>query len=316
MRVAVLSDIHSNSWAFKAVVNDAKRNRSVDAFWFLGDLIGYGPDPLGCIKLAQSTFNNQPWIIGNHDDIALRVLELRERGIIRNWDQVKNERKSLINSHIRGVSTLAIDSITKNMRILESMDDIKWYKDESNKSEHYGPLRKEHDAIRFILVHASVAHPLKHYVFGYEKLELKTAFIKPALSEGRNYEGLIVILYGHTHIPVYCPFKKRNRLSDVVDQEFSYDEALPLGPRGTIINPGSVGSPRDLDSRASYAIVDTISREVIFRRVEYNLRDVERALKSGKYDNELLERLCLAPIAQQNMPTWYKERLERRASST
>jgi predicted phosphodiesterase len=41
-----------------------------------------------------------------------------------------------------------------------------------------------------------------------------------------------------------------------------------------IVNPGSVGQPRDHDKRASYAILDTVADEVDLRRVEYDINRV------------------------------------------
>jgi predicted phosphodiesterase len=51
MRVLVFSDIHSNLTALEAVL-DAAGN--VDAYWCLGDIVGYGPDPNECIALVRT----------------------------------------------------------------------------------------------------------------------------------------------------------------------------------------------------------------------------------------------------------------------
>ncbi|MCL0102080.1 metallophosphatase family protein, partial [Dehalococcoidia bacterium] len=45
MRIAIVSDIHSNFAALDAVVNDAQCHQ-VDEYWCLGDTVGYGPDPI------------------------------------------------------------------------------------------------------------------------------------------------------------------------------------------------------------------------------------------------------------------------------
>lgn len=50
MRILVLSDIHGNLEALEAVLADAG---TWDALWFLGDLVGYGPDPVECIDRIQ-----------------------------------------------------------------------------------------------------------------------------------------------------------------------------------------------------------------------------------------------------------------------
>jgi len=65
--IAILSDIHGNLEALEAVLADAAAF-NVDAVYCLGDLIGYGPDPIPCIEYAMS------WDIvvrGNFDNAAI-----------------------------------------------------------------------------------------------------------------------------------------------------------------------------------------------------------------------------------------------------
>ena len=50
MKYALLSDIHSNLEAFQAVVKDLTKEK-VDDVFFLGDIVGYGADPVRCIKM-------------------------------------------------------------------------------------------------------------------------------------------------------------------------------------------------------------------------------------------------------------------------
>ena len=73
MRCLVLSDIHSNLEAFQAVLDDAG---PVDQVWCLGDVVGYGPDPNGCVELLRSL----PHLCtaGNHDWATLGKLDLRD----------------------------------------------------------------------------------------------------------------------------------------------------------------------------------------------------------------------------------------------
>jgi diadenosine tetraphosphatase ApaH/serine/threonine PP2A family protein phosphatase len=73
MRCLVLSDIHSNLDAFQAVVDDAG---PVDQVWCLGDVVGYGPDPNGCVELLRSM--PHLCIAGNHDWATLGKLDLRD----------------------------------------------------------------------------------------------------------------------------------------------------------------------------------------------------------------------------------------------
>jgi predicted phosphodiesterase len=66
MRVLVVSDIHANLEALKAVLGDCAG--SWDQVWNLGDLVGYGPDPSACIEIMSSLPRLS--VMGNHDFIA------------------------------------------------------------------------------------------------------------------------------------------------------------------------------------------------------------------------------------------------------
>ena len=64
MKVAVLADIHANLEALEAVLIAAENER-VDRILCLGDIIGYGPDPLGCIYRLKEV--EAQIVLGNHD---------------------------------------------------------------------------------------------------------------------------------------------------------------------------------------------------------------------------------------------------------
>ena len=73
MRIAVLSDIHSNLVALDAVLAHAGR---VDAVWHLGDVVGYGPDPDGVVaRLAEI---GAVGVRGNHDAAAVGGDEIEQ----------------------------------------------------------------------------------------------------------------------------------------------------------------------------------------------------------------------------------------------
>jgi predicted phosphodiesterase len=65
MRIAIVSDIHSNLAAFEAVLLHAEAGGRVDALWCLGDTVGYGPFPNECI--AQLRRYEHRAVAGNHD---------------------------------------------------------------------------------------------------------------------------------------------------------------------------------------------------------------------------------------------------------
>ena len=67
MRLAILTDIHANREAFEAVLADLD-GRKIDRIVFLGDLVGYGPDPGWCVdKVADLVAKGAVAVRGNHD---------------------------------------------------------------------------------------------------------------------------------------------------------------------------------------------------------------------------------------------------------
>ncbi len=70
MRIMVFSDVHGNLTALEAVLQHAGR---VDAYWCLGDLVGYGPDPEACVARIRS-LPNLVCLQGNHDAAATGLL--------------------------------------------------------------------------------------------------------------------------------------------------------------------------------------------------------------------------------------------------
>ena len=74
MRILVLSDIHANLAAFQAVLADAAGKW--DKIWYLGDLVGYGPNPNECVELLQQ--HEHLALSGNHDWAALGKLDISD----------------------------------------------------------------------------------------------------------------------------------------------------------------------------------------------------------------------------------------------
>jgi predicted phosphodiesterase len=72
VRVLIISDIHANETALKAVLADAG---PVDQTWCLGDIVGYGPDPNQVLERVRA-LPNLRCIFGNHDAAILRRMEL------------------------------------------------------------------------------------------------------------------------------------------------------------------------------------------------------------------------------------------------
>jgi len=75
MRVALLSDVHANLTALDAVLAGARQERA-EAFWAMGDQVGYGPDP-GAV-LARLREVGAEAVLGNHDAAAAGLIGVQD----------------------------------------------------------------------------------------------------------------------------------------------------------------------------------------------------------------------------------------------
>ena len=133
------------------------------------------------------------------------------------------------------------------------------------------------DDEKTMYVHGSARNPLNEYVFPddiYNQVKMEKSF------------ALIpqYCLQGHTHIPGV--FTETLEFLDPEQLDFRYE----LGETKVMINVGSVGQPRNNDSRSSYVTVDGNSVE--FHRVEYEFdRTAEKIYNIPDLDNFLGDRL-------------------------
>jgi diadenosine tetraphosphatase ApaH/serine/threonine PP2A family protein phosphatase len=75
MRIALLSDVHGNLPAFEAVLADVDAD-SADQIWCLGDLVGYGAQPDGCVELARERCDL--CLAGNHDLVVTGDIDIAD----------------------------------------------------------------------------------------------------------------------------------------------------------------------------------------------------------------------------------------------
>jgi predicted phosphodiesterase len=238
MRIAVLSDIHSNLVALDAVLQHAG---SVDAIWHLGDVVGYGPEPDAVVaRLAE---RNATGVRGNHDAAAIGGMEIE-------W----------FNAEARAAAEWTRDTIEDGTR--------KWL----------AALPERLTIGDMTLVHGSPRDPLREYV-----TDRLTASVNIDLLETRNG------LHGHTHVPVAWV-----AAPDRVVLVHGRDELrLELDPYRTLLNPGSVGQPRDGDPRAAYLVLDLDARSVSWHRVAYDVAPVQSAIRSAGLPGRLADRLAV-----------------------
>ena len=86
MRVAVISDVHSNLQALEAVLDHAEREGS-EELWCLGDVVGYGGKPSECLALVRE--RAAICLGGNHDLVVAGVLDIdqftSDAGVAARW---------------------------------------------------------------------------------------------------------------------------------------------------------------------------------------------------------------------------------------
>jgi predicted phosphodiesterase len=75
MRIALLSDVHGNLPAFEAVLADVDAS-GVEEIWCLGDLVGYGAEPTGCVELARERCDL--CLAGNHDLVVTGEIDIAD----------------------------------------------------------------------------------------------------------------------------------------------------------------------------------------------------------------------------------------------
>jgi len=236
MRIAVVSDVHSNLVALDAVLDHAG---SVDAVWHLGDIVGYGPDPDGVV--ARLTEVGAVGVRGNHDAAAVGGREI---------EHFNPEARAAM-EWTRG----AISGATRTW--LAALPSV----------------RQDGD---MTLVHGSPRDPIWEY--------LTTG----AIARG-SFEILSTPhgLNGHTHIPVAFVLD-----GDRVDAVRVRDgDRLPLGGLRALLNPGSVGQPRDGDPAASYLVLDPEAGIVVWHRVAYDIEAVQAAMVRAGLPRRLADRL-------------------------
>lgn len=114
----------------------------------------------------------------------------------------------------------------------------------------------------FHIVHGSPQDPLSEYVFPGAPDRVLNRYL--------DLCGKEILILGHTHVPM---------LREVEG--------------GLVLNPGSVGQPRDGVKEASYALLDTASREAEIVRVPYPIEKTARAIEKAGLPQLLAERLYL-----------------------
>lgn len=216
-RTAILSDIHGNLTALKAVLAHIE-TQNIDRIVCLGDVVGYGPQPCECLDLVMGF---DFCVLGNHDSSALFDPE--------------------------GFNAAAEQAIFWTRSKLESAD--------GDEDDQPGAARRRMDFLcglprtkreeNTLFVHGSPRGPTNEYVMPED------------IQNSKKMEKLFSLVphlcfQGHTHVPgIFTTELAFLRPDDLVE---GYDVSDPSAR--LMINVGSVGQPRDLDPRSCYVVYD------------------------------------------------------------
>lgn len=255
-RIALLSDVHGNLEALEAVLRDVDRARP-DLVVVLGDTINYGPDPRACLELVDRAADIL--LAGNHEKEAATP----------GRDELEGDAREMLDWTVEELAGCHVWEKLRGQILADGAE----------------RSRARHKELTF--VHGSAQKPVEQYVWpGHPQHHLHLnrqldEFLQSLLKPFRTRHAFC----GHTHVPAILTGYE-NREIFPIDHDWNRTFTF-VGPRSIffvpaggalieglagrrlVINPGSVGQPRDHDPLASWALYDGDS--VDFRRVPYEI---------------------------------------------
>lgn len=273
MRYAVLSDVHGNMPALKAVMEDLER-RSVDTMIYLGDAVGYYAEAETAItELTRYVTPHPCYINGQQTVTPLWVAGNHEVGMI----EQNNGTKEIAEEAWRTWQCTRTDLSAETLQFLGNL-----------------PLRIETelaDSVSATIVHST---PIDG--------SITTGYItnpEEARQAGRAFDAQIC-LSGHTHYPRIYRMMEKSFFGgewEQFDVGYLHEPEIPFafGERRVILNPGGVGQPRDGNPLASYGLLDTAARTFTVHRVAYDIPRTQQRVYSwlsSYFAPDIVTRLC------------------------
>ncbi|MFL5344006.1 MAG: metallophosphoesterase family protein [Hyalangium sp.] len=265
-RIAILSDIHGNLAALEAVLRDVETQKP-DRIVCLGDTVGYGPFPRECFARVHQIADLV--LSGNHE------LETALPG-----DE--------------GMEDDAREMALWSAQALEGLEP--WERMRADLKAGKADALAHQQEERITWVHGAPEEPTLRYVWpGYRTHYLQLnpqidKFLSELLGRFTTPHGFC----GHTHVPAILTTYEDRELFTVSQDwnrmfTFLGPQTIFYVPQGmamigglygrkVVINPGSVGQPRDRDPRASWALYD--GDLVFFRRVPYEISATQAAIRA------------------------------------
>jgi diadenosine tetraphosphatase ApaH/serine/threonine PP2A family protein phosphatase len=168
-------------------------------------------------------------------------------------------------------------------------DEIEWFNPDARAAmewtrgrisaatrEWLAALPEQHAMDGFGLVHGSPREPLWEYIVSVPIARANLALLTTPVG-----------LFGHTHLPMV--FAERD---GVVEQiEPGDGSTFALAGRRALVNPGSVGQPRDGIPTAGYLEIDTETERCTWHRTAYDIGAVQAAMRDAGLPDRLVQRL-------------------------
>ena len=242
MKLAIISDIHSNLPALEAVLAEIDRDPP-EELWCLGDVVGYGAQPNECTALVRD--RSTLCLAGNHDLGALDSID--------------------ISAFSPAAATAA-----------------EWTREqlEPEFAEYLGALDPANETGKVATYHASPRDHVWEYVLWPEQA-----------GECIAGQATRVALVGHSHVALCF------RAADDGDVHATQGAHMPDGAEIDVsegrwlLNPGSVGQPRDGDPRAAWLELDTGSWRAAYHRVDYEIGKAADSIAQAGLPEHLGRRL-------------------------
>jgi predicted phosphodiesterase len=243
MRYALISDIHANLPALRAVLDDIDNRGNVDAIYHLGDLTGYAPWPNETVALLRE--RGIHGIAGNYDStVATGYKHCGCKAENAHEEELSHRSYEWTREHVT-------DDTRRYLASLPFRIDIR-------------PLGGHVSGPTITLVHGNQT---LNTVYVTE--DRPDSFLEKMAKDIGARSG-DVICFGHTHKPW------QRTVGGV-----------------QLVNTGSVGRPKDGDSRAGYVWLTTAneSTKVSFVRIAYDIDKTARAIIASDLPEEFAEQL-------------------------
>ncbi len=257
VRVLVISDIHANLEALEACL---KATPPYDTVANLGDIVGYGASPNEVTDRSRQL--GSLFVRGNHDKACTGVSGLEQF------------------NPIAGLAALW----TKDTLTPQNLD---WLKNLPR-----GPIElpvapddEKQKAPPVFCVHGSPLDEDEYIISLRDALEVLMQ------------SGIRLTFFGHTHVQGAFALDPENGGQALRPAYTTHDQLelveMPLGPQTKyLINPGSIGQPRDGDWRAAFCHYDSQRQVVTYYRVPYDLKGAQQRILDAKLPERLATRLA------------------------